>query len=572
MSARLHVVVAVVALFAAAPAAGSPNVPLDDPSYLALAQERALGRIPLYTGGVRPLTEARVRDLMLAGGASPDDPSLPQALRRFWFRPFQRAIARFAAFTDDAAPYSTPLRPELMIGSLAVSCEYQEGRPCGNGAGIVSELDSSIGYGRWVSAFTRVLLPIGSANYQTGPLLERGYVNVELGPVALEGGRDVLVLGPGARAQMMVGENAAPLDMVRISTSHPLKIPRIPVAVEALAAVVWLRDPQTYHNTNLTILRGQLDLFDQFELGGTQLLQIEGEGAPHLSFGEAIAEHFTRKGLVPNGSYQQGLDYSNRRLSFDTTYTMKFFHGARVYYELAFEDIRKAIVDAWVYDGDHLAGLDMPVLTRSGKHGITVEYPAHRRRLADALHVHVGHDQFRPHARHAARTGQLVALRRRANRSAARAPGYSRGSSSFAARATPTSSSITARSIARHTATRRRESASASRARSFCRTRSSHQCARSSTSTWINFSSFPAHSATTAAPSSPHLDARITHGLLTEISLTNHQLNSLANHRTAAKESSTDRCKPDFTTSSLSVSEINQKSYNSARCSRRNCR
>jgi MYXO-CTERM domain-containing protein len=24
-------------------------------------------------------------------------------------------------------------RPELMLGSVSVSCEYQEGRPCGNG-------------------------------------------------------------------------------------------------------------------------------------------------------------------------------------------------------------------------------------------------------------------------------------------------------------------------------------------------------------------------------------------------------------------------------------------------------
>ena len=358
---------------ASARATASPNLPLDDPAYLELERLRALGHLKLYTGGVRPLTEARVRDLLLAAGAAPGDPALPRALARFWFRPFERAIARFDAFTDDVAPYSTPIRRELMIGGVSATCEYQEGRPCGTGVGLVSELDSSAGWGRWVSAFTRVLLPVGSDNYRSGPLLERGYINAELGPVAVEGGRDILVLGPGERAQMMVSQNAAPLDMVRISTSHPLKIPRIPVAVEALAAVAWLRDPQTYHNTNLTILRAQLDLFDQFELGGTQLLQIEGDGAPHLGFGDAIAEHFTRKGLVSNGGYQNGLDYSNRRVSFDGTYTMKFLRGARVYYELAFEDLRKHLVDAWVYDGDHLAGVTFPVLTRSGKHGLTVE-------------------------------------------------------------------------------------------------------------------------------------------------------------------------------------------------------
>jgi hypothetical protein len=374
LSFRAYPKLIALVLLVSAQAAASPNVPLDDPAYLQLEQLRALGRLKLYTGGVRPLTEARVRDLLLSAGVAPDDPSLPPVLKRLWFRPFQRATAQLNLFSDDAATYSTPLRPEQMIGSVSVSCEYQEGRPCGTGAGLVSELDSSAGYGRWVSAFTRVLLPIGSDNYRTGPRLDRGYINAEWGPVAIEAGRDILVLGPGTRAQMMLSENDAPLDLVRLSTSHPLKIPRIPVAVELLAAGGRLRDPQTFHNTMITVLRVQLDLFDQFELGGTHILQFNGDGAPQLGFGDAIAEHFGRKGLPPGGDYANGIDYSNRRVSLDGTYTMKFLRGARFYYELAFEDLRKHVVDAWVYDGDHLAGVYMPALTKSGRYGFTVEY------------------------------------------------------------------------------------------------------------------------------------------------------------------------------------------------------
>ena len=143
---RLHLsVIAVIVLVACARAIASPNLPLDDPAYLELERLRALGHLRLYTGGVRPLTEARVRDLLVAAGVTPDDPIVPPALRRFWFRPFERAIARLDAFTDDAAPYSTPNRPELMLGSVSVSCQYQEGRPCGTGVGLVSELDSSAG-------------------------------------------------------------------------------------------------------------------------------------------------------------------------------------------------------------------------------------------------------------------------------------------------------------------------------------------------------------------------------------------------------------------------------------------
>jgi hypothetical protein len=124
----------------------------------------------------------------------------------------------------------------------------------------------------------------------------------------------------------------------------------------------------------LTVLRAQLDLFDQLEIGGTHLLQLNGDGAPgHLGFSDAIVEHFTRKGVSP-GSNNADIDYSNRRIAFDAAYTMKFLLGARLYYEIAFEDWRKHFLDAWVYDGDHLAGVHFVRLGKSGKHGLTIEY------------------------------------------------------------------------------------------------------------------------------------------------------------------------------------------------------
>ena len=56
------------------------------------------------------------------------------------------------------------------------------------------------------------------------------------------------------------------------------------------------------------------------------VLQLVAEGKLRLS--DSIERWVP--GLVPNGEYQGGLDYSNRRISFDATYTMKFFRGARV--------------------------------------------------------------------------------------------------------------------------------------------------------------------------------------------------------------------------------------------------
>jgi hypothetical protein len=218
-----------------------------------------------------------------------------------------RVTAQLAAFSDEERPYSTPDRPLGLVGGIQVSCEHQEGRPCGQGGGIVLEFDSVAGYGRWVSAFTRLQFMAGSNQWEVRGALDRAYINGEVGPVALLVGRDVLALGPGVHTQLIWGDNPAPFDHVRIQTSHPLKIPRIPVTVSALYAVGRLRDPQTFHNTIATLARLEVAIADQLELGAQQPLQLGGERAIQYGFGDFIAEHFTRTGNYP------GAGGSNRR-------------------------------------------------------------------------------------------------------------------------------------------------------------------------------------------------------------------------------------------------------------------
>ncbi|TMA23134.1 MAG: capsule assembly Wzi family protein, partial [Deltaproteobacteria bacterium] len=53
-----------------------------------------------------------------------------------------------------------------------------------------------------MSAFTRLRLEGGNHDYSRGFEVDRAYLNAELGPVALEAGRDVQKLGPGARTSL----------------------------------------------------------------------------------------------------------------------------------------------------------------------------------------------------------------------------------------------------------------------------------------------------------------------------------------------------------------------------------
>src|SRR3954462_3463395 len=105
-------------------ATASPTIPLDDPVYERLAVLRAQGRIPLYLGGIRPLTEFDAQRLLLQAGGSPDPNLAPASLRGFWFTAVRRVTARLSVFSDEERPYSTPDRPIDVFGGVEVSCEH----------------------------------------------------------------------------------------------------------------------------------------------------------------------------------------------------------------------------------------------------------------------------------------------------------------------------------------------------------------------------------------------------------------------------------------------------------------
>jgi len=355
----------------ASAASATPNVPLEDPVYLQLEQLRAQGKLPAYLGGARPLTEAEIQRLLTQAGAPPDPRLLAPDVSSAWLRPAMLVTLRGSLIDEHLRPYSTDVRPRDIAGFVAASCEHQEGRPCGPGAGLGLEVDSSAGYGTWLSAYTRLGFDAGNHAYSPALDVDRAYVNIEAGPVAFEVGRDVQVLGPAARSALMLSDHAAPLDHVRISTARPLNLIGENGSILRLSLryfVGVLRDPQRFHRTLVTGSRAQLDLFDGLELGGTRLLQLGGAGAPSFTFGQFVAEHFVRQ------SGPTGVGISNNRLSFDISYVFRALRGARAYYELAFEDTRKQFLNTLEFQTDHLLGLELANLDGAGHHGLLIEF------------------------------------------------------------------------------------------------------------------------------------------------------------------------------------------------------
>jgi len=326
----------------------SPNVPLDDPVYDQLDQLALAGILPPFRGGLVPLTEARVHELVR------DAPAVPAG---WWIRPIERAALRVAAVDEAGRGYSTAARPRDVAGMLALSCEGQEGRPCGNGPGVDAEVDTAAGYGAWVAGAVRLRARTGRDRYATGLDLDRAYVNAELWHIVAELGRDVLGLGPATQTQVGWGTNAPALDQLRLSGARPLAL------TEGLHANLTyvlgrLAAPQTYPGNLVSIARAQIDVGDRFELGAMQLLQLGGDGAPGFGLWDFVLEHVRRRDASASVS-----DSSNRRVGFDAAAQIAALGGARITYQLMFEDLRKQFVSALRYDADHVVGAQTRWLT-----------------------------------------------------------------------------------------------------------------------------------------------------------------------------------------------------------------
>ncbi len=339
--------VLLAALIGAHAAHASPSVDLDDPRYDEIADRAAASDQPLYLGGFAPLSEGRVRQLLGA-------PALPD---RGWLR-LDRVYGRVVYDDDDERRYSTLVRPRDLTGDVAATCEHGEGRPCKR-PGLLGELDGSAGYGDHVSASLRLRGDLETESFGGGPFIDRLYVRGGYGPVEAEVGRDVLAVGPRSRTQLAWGDHAPPLDQVRISTAKPFPLTGA-LRGNVLYVVGRLRDPQRFRGNLVTLSRLQADIADRVEFGVQQLLQLGGEGAAPIGGPiDFVLEHIRRRDLTASAT-----DSSNRRFGGDVAWHIPDLYGARLYYAVMFEDIRKARwIDAVRYDADHLFGIEVKRVT-----------------------------------------------------------------------------------------------------------------------------------------------------------------------------------------------------------------
>ncbi|MFI5341410.1 MAG: capsule assembly Wzi family protein, partial [Candidatus Methylomirabilales bacterium] len=120
---------------------------------------------------------------------------------------------------------------------------------------------------------------------QTGRVVE-GYLKLKLNNLALRIGRESIWWGPGYHGSMIFGDNAPPLDQVRIGTAEPMLLPGFlkylgPTRLELLYAR--LDANQVHPHALLGSWRVDFSPLSLLELGAARTVEMGGQGRPPMS-------------------------------------------------------------------------------------------------------------------------------------------------------------------------------------------------------------------------------------------------------------------------------------------------
>jgi hypothetical protein len=122
----------------------------------------------------------------------------------------------------------------------------------------------------------------------TAARLITGYAKLTLWNVELLVGRDSLAWGPGYRNNLLLSNNAAPLDQIRLGSAEPFELPWIGQWVGPMKALIFLAQLEERRDHPYAKLSGMRVTFSPatwLELGASRAVMFDG-GGPYLSLGK----------------------------------------------------------------------------------------------------------------------------------------------------------------------------------------------------------------------------------------------------------------------------------------------
>jgi len=413
-------------------AGSSINVPLDNWAYGALEKLAGFGLLASDLRGVKPYTRMETARLVLEAlyekDKKPQPYELPELadyfLQRFqkeyrdelaqlgWgdgytggtcFKPLNEAKATYV-YSNGSPEYfmnfgrgygQFPKTPYSIIGWGGTPLLYNnEGIVYGKGSNVALQFSSSF---KLLDVFSGYVEPLflarenGSQGLDlytvshhsvggtlgslsgTDVRLHKGYAKFSPWNVELEVGRDSLQWGQGYHGNLIMSDNAAPLDLVKVSNPEATLLPWLFSYLGPLKYTVFCAQLESDFIPSGPLLSGghiSIKPRPWLELGFSTAFLFNGKGIPGISFTEYL-QH-----LFMFGAYGRA-DTIDQLGAFDLRLTLPFLWNTQLYLEYGGEDSGGLkYPEEWFGLGDiaYLTGIYVPKITPDGKTDFRFEF------------------------------------------------------------------------------------------------------------------------------------------------------------------------------------------------------
>lgn len=389
----------------------SINVPLDHWSYRAIESLAGFGLIDTLVYGTKPFTREEMARLVVEAsgkvkGLKPNQKDVAEDIIFRLKKEFEDEVNGLNGEKGLVPP--TFVKP---IHEASFSFVYVEGKPIEflpkdqkKGAANIDATEGTplvrnnegirywdgqnyglmlSGYANLFNRFSFYVEPYFSLRGDFGETwegdasLHKAYIKTYLGPVEIEFGRDTLWWGQGNQGSLVFTNNAAPMDMLKFSTPHPVLLPWIFSRIGLIKASTFLSRLESRTEVSYFYLwGGRLNVkpFPWLELGVAGGMQFNGEGVPKLEWGDLLP--FIRIQTIGKG----GPDKTNQILGFDARITIPFLRNTQIYAEYGGEDSGGTIKpgpqgpEFIVGDNALIAGIFIPRVTDDGKTQFRLEW------------------------------------------------------------------------------------------------------------------------------------------------------------------------------------------------------
>lgn len=346
-----------------------------DPSPVAAALSRAEARLPLAEAALAQLRSDFAWEIARLSGTD--------SVAGTELSPVRSA-------TIDLTGTSSPTRlipPSNGLGEIDADLNpllaNRQGRPLVQGGNLLLSTTHTYQSRHIAAAITPELYletPSSGSTRVLGNLQEL-YARALFGNLAVDIGREYQVWGQGRDVGLLGSDNSPPLDLIKLSSDTPFRLPWIFHSFGPTLASIFYADlgpRQNFPHPYFIGYKVSITPASWLELGGTVYTKAGGKGGPTTKFWKRVGDIFPfiesnfyghRFGAI--GNY----NFSDRYAGLDGRVRIPDARGAELYTELLLNDfdIRRLESVFWE-DAGHVAGLSLPRLTDDGRLGLTVEY------------------------------------------------------------------------------------------------------------------------------------------------------------------------------------------------------